>query len=530
MGEPTIQFLDQFGRPMAVQDTAHFAASRTARELRTWTPPLMSADAELQGEASSIAARAYDLERNNGVAAGIIRTQVDNILGTGLRLSARPDYIALGRTKEWADTWSRTTEAKWRGFANSTDFDAARELNFGGASVVMLRTCLLSGDGLALPQWLPDRAGARWSTAFQLVDPARLTNPPGKIAGVGLREGIEISLYGEPVAYHIRKTHPGDSYLIGGSADFERVPARTSFGRRRVLHLYEKLRPGQSRGKSILTSVMGAFKMLDHYQRTEMQTVVANSMIAAFIETPLQGDQIAELFGSSKEYIDSRSEWNVKLEGASVIPLHPGDKLNSFTPTRPNSAYSQFVEAVLRYIGAGLNVPYELLLKDFSKTNYSSARAALLEAWRYFLAMREWLSTYWADPVYELWLEEAISRGEVEAPDFYENRAAWCACKWIGPGRGWIDPLKEAQAMDARLKSGTSTLERECAEQGDDWEEVLEQRAKETAKALELGLPDPHAPPPQGGAPGGAPAANDDPTREDRNPADVSKPEEEAVA
>lgn len=523
METSTVQILDQHGRPLASSDTAHFAASRSARELRNWQPNLTSADQEMDGETDTIAARAYDLERNHGVASGAVRTAVDNIVGTGLRLAAKPDYVALGRTKEWADAWAKVVEAKWRTFANSKDFDAARDLTFGGMTVMQIRTAFLSGDAIALALWLPERQrqGAKWATTLQAIDPARLANPGNVLSSKSLRNGVEISEYGEKIAYHIRKSHPGEAYMIGEDARFERVPARTAFGRRKVVHLYEKLRPGQSRGKSILTSVMASFRMLDHYQRMELQTAVVNSMIAAFIETPMRGEDIAELFGGAKEYVEARNGWDVKLEGASVIPLYPGDKLNAFTPTRPSSAYSSFVENVLRAIGAGINMPYELLMKDFSKTTYSSARAALLEAWRYFMGMREWLSTNWCDPVYELWLEEAINAGEIDAPDFYENRAAYLRCKWIGPGRGWIDPLKEAQAATERMKSGLSTLEHEISEiQGADWEEMLDQRAREREYALELGLEDIHAPPAQGGAPGRqqpAPAAPADDETDDES-------------
>ena len=409
---------------MQASDTAYFAASRTKRELAAWLPPLESADLELAGEAPTIAARSYDLERNHGVATGALRTQVDNIVGTGLRLAAKPDYRALGRDKVWADGWARTTEAQWRTFADVPEFDAARQLNFGGSTVLQIRSAMLAGDGVALALWLPDRPGAKWATAVQSIDPARLSNPDWRVMDARLRDGVEVNEYGEPVAYWIRRTHPSEAYLLGGPNGFERVPARTAFGRRRVLHLYEKLRPGQSRGRAILASVIGAFRMLDHYQRTELQTAVVNSMIAAFIKTPLRGEDIAELFGSGKQFIESKAGWEVQLQGGSVLPLHPGDDIEPFTPTRPNSAYAQFVEAVLRYIGTGLNLPYELLMKDFSKTNYSSARAALLEAWRYFLGMRRWLAMNWASPIYELWLEEAVNRGVIEAPDFYENRAA----------------------------------------------------------------------------------------------------------
>lgn len=506
-----MEILDQKGHPIRAQDTAHFAASRTARELKAWTPVLQSADAELYGESDTIAARAYDLERNHGVASGLIRTKTDNIVGTGLRLSAKPDYRALGRDKDWADEWSRTTEAKWRGFADTVEFDAGREQTMGGMTVTQLRTTFLTGDALALALWLPGRRGAKYATSIQAIDPARLCDPDVLLKGERVRNGIERNRYGEPVAYYIRKHHPFDVFgAFATDNTHERVMARTRHGRRRVIHLYEKLRPGQTRGRSILASVMAPFRMLDHYQRIEMQTAVANSMIAAFLQTPLSGEQIAELFGDSDEYLQKRNGWDVKLEGAGIIPLFPGDQLQSFNPSRPSTAYASFIEAVLRTISAGVHMPYELLLKDFSKVNYSSARAALLEAWRYFLAMRNWLSVHWASPIYELWLEEAVSRGEIEAPDFYENKPAYCRCRWIGPGRGWIDPLKEATAAEKRMATSQSTLEDECAEQGKDWEEVLEQRARERNFGRSIGLEDVHAPAPQGGAPQPGPDPEDD--------------------
>lgn len=61
-------------------------------------------------------------------------------------------------------------------------------------------------------------------------------------------------------------------------------------------------------------------------------------------------------------------------------------------------------------------------MKDFSKTNYSSARAALIEAWRFFNGRRSWIINYWAKPVFELWLEESVNRGLIEAPNFTKRK------------------------------------------------------------------------------------------------------------
>ncbi len=477
------------GKPL-VSDTAHRAASLTARELSSWRPMPGSPDADLLDELPTLVSRSRDLARNHGVASGAIQTLVDNVVGTGLRLSALPDYKALGKDKEWADNWSRRTEALWRSWAETTECDAARSLTFTGLTTQVFRSGLINGEALALPLWLPNR-GQIFSTTIQLVEPDRLGNPNNRLNNATIRGGIEIDSYGAPTAYWIAKTHPGDQLLgvSDSSLQYERIPTRTRFGRQRVIHVHDKERTGQSRGKPVFTSIMPLFKLLDHYERSELQAAVVNAMIAAFIETPLDGESISEMFGGSAEdYMAARNEWQVKLQGGAVIPIFPGDKVAPFTPSRPNSAYSSFVENVLRHIGTGLNLPFELLMKDFSKTNYSSARAALMEAWRFFMGRRSWLATYWAKPVYELWLEEAVNKGFIEAPGFYENKALWCRCKWIGPGRGWIDPVKEAKASKIRLEIGLSTLEDECATQGLDWEEVLEQRAREQTKMQELGL------------------------------------------
>ena len=444
-----------------------------------------SGDSDLNPELGTLRERSRDLVRNHGVASGALQTLTDNVVGTGFRLVALPDYKDLGKDKAWADAWSRQVESLWRGWAESTECDAARSLNFAGLTIQVFRSVLMNGEALVLPLWLK-RRGVH--TAIQLVEPDRLCNPEGTMDSKTLRGGIEIDRFGAPLAYHIRKTHPGD--MVFETEGYQRIPARMPHGRLRVLHIHDRERTGQNRGKPLLTSIIPLFKMLDHYERSELQASIVNAMIAAFVETPMDGESIREMFdGDASKEMEARSDWKLRLQGGSILPLFPGDKVAPFTPSRPNSGYGVFVENVLRHIGTGLNIPFELLMKDFSKTNYSSARAALLEAWRYFTGRRAWLSTYWAKPVYDLWLEEMVGKGLVEAEGFYERRAAWSRVKWIGAGRGWIDPVKEAQASRIRMENGLSTLEEECASQGLDWEEVLEQRAREQARMEELGLP-----------------------------------------
>lgn len=483
-----------------VHAEAFIASSQSHEDMRRWHPHPGSADADLIPELGRITSRSRDLARNHGIADSARQTQLDNIVGTGLRLSAKPQWKLLkGRDRKWAEEWGNGVEALFQEWWGSTACDAANSLTGDSLTAQVWNSRFLNGEACALPLWLP-RPGARFATRLQLVEPDRLSNPNDRPNTDRLRGGVEIDEYGAPQGYWFRRAHPGDVYFQAGQLAsqfdrnvWERVPAYTSWGRKRVIHAHDKDRIGQSRGIPALTAVMRPFKVLGDYTNSELKAAAANALVAIVLESNLTQESIVELLGGNpdalktyQEGLAQRKASAINFQGAQILPIPLGDKATSFAPARPAAAFDPFVTMFLRHIAAGLHMPYELLLKDFSKTNYSSARAALLEAWRFFRGRRKWLATYFLTAVYCLFLEEAVMQGLVDAPDFYENYGAYTRCFWIGDGRGWIDPLKEAQAADLRMSKNLSTLEAECAEQGLDWEEVLEQRARELLRQQEL--------------------------------------------
>lgn len=494
-------------------ETAYHAASTEAKDMATWGAWRISPDAALLDEIDTIVARSDDLARNNGIAAGAERTLVDNVVGPRILLKPNPDRIALDRDADWAADWSRIVESKWATFADTVWFDAAQKLTFHSATRLAFRTIVAAGEALALPLWLTNR-GSKWNTALQLVDPARLSNPSGGMNTQTLRGGIEFDTYGAPIAYNVRRAHPGDvmlgSFIDSGS--WERIPAYLPWGRLRVIHAYEPDRIGQSRGKALITAVARQFKMADHMFREKLRTAVLDAMIFATLETPLGPDAQADLFGGdaaalggrlglsvdqARAHYDNLAARKLQMQGGTLLPLPVGTKMNPFTPNRPAGELEAWSTNVFRQVGAGMNVGRHLLLKDFSDMNYSSARSELLEAWRYFYSCRQMLADTWSSPIFELWFEEAVNRGEIPdctPDDFYANRIAWTRCKWICAGRGWVDPVKEADAAAIRIDNGFSTLEDECAEQARDWRDVLEQQQREAKMRKELGLSDPKGP------------------------------------
>lgn len=478
-------------------DTAHNAASLNDSRLAGWTPTGGSADADLLDELSLLTPRSRDLARNHPVASGANQTLKDNIIGHQLRLSSQPKYRLLNQTKDWATEWGNNVEDHFATWADTTECDAARSQTLHGLTLQALSGALINGDAFALVHWLP-RENSKWATRLQLIEADRVSTPPYLIGNAKIRNGIEIDNFGAPVAYYIQKQHPGDKYrpFVSQIQEWERVPAFTEFGRAKVIHLFDKERSEQSRGKPLFAAVMREFKVSGDYLGSELHAAAANALIAAFIESDLDPLAVTNLIASEPD--DMSAYWKgvsnatngKKMRSGSILTLPLGTKVNSYNSSRPNTAFDSFMESCMRHISAGLNMPYELLLKDFSKTNYSSARAALLEAWRYFQGRRRWIQDAWLNPIYECWLEEAVNRELIDAPDFYDpnNRYAFSRVRWVFAGRGWVDQVKEAQAAKLRMEIGVSTLETECADQGLDWEDVLEQRKRERDRMEELGL------------------------------------------
>jgi lambda family phage portal protein len=177
-----------------------------------------------------------------------------------------------------------------------------------------------------------------------------------------------------------------------------------------------------------------------------------------------------------------------KLAPGIIEYLESGEEVQSFSPQRPGGSFEPFIRSAIQFIGAGLGLPYELVLKDFTRTNYSSARAALLEARR---AFRRWQQTrirYICQPTWELLVEEQAIRGELPVRDWEKTKYAYTRALWIPPGWDWVDPLKEAKASAESIAQNLSTHADECSTKGKDWEEVARQRAREKNLYQELGL------------------------------------------
>lgn len=502
MNAPAI--LGPDGRPMerARARTGSFeAASTTHPDLVNWRPGRVSAQAAVTAGRDRVIGRIQDLARNDGWASAAVTRLVDNIVGSGFRMSSKVSARALGlKDEDAAAELATALEVEWREYSDDVDAycDAGRRFTVGMNAALAFRHRILDGEALGRLLWL-DRGG-RYATAIEVIDPARLSTPAGRRDGERMRDGVELGPHNEPLAYHIRASHPSDG-LFGTGFDqrWVRVERETAWGRRVVLHAFEPDGAGQVRGKPVLAPIVRKLKQIVRYDEAELGAATLNAILAAFIESPMDPEMLAsslsgaDLSDYQKERMRFYGENPLNLPGVQVTHLHHGEKATLTNPGHPNPVFEAFIRASLRNIASAVGLSYEQLTMDWSQTNYSSARAAILEVWRGLTARKNSFIAMWMMPIYAAFVEEAIEMGRVKlprgAPAFLDRKNAYCTAKWIGPGRGWVDPLKEALGAEKRISAGFSTLEAEAAEQGGaDWQENLAQRARELKELERLGL------------------------------------------
>lgn len=464
-------------------------ARRDRKQTRSWNVSDGSADNVTLPDLPILRERSRDLLRNAPLACGAINTVVTNVVGTGLKVQSHIDREILKpflKDEASFDKFERDAERIFRNWAESTDSDATRSQTFSEIQNLILRSTLESGDIFILRRNIV-RKNKSIDLALQLVEADRVYNPDSKADNSKLSAGIEMDDNGAPVAYHICNQHP-DDFENGKDKKYTRILAFDKFGNRQVFHIFNRTRPGLTRGIPYLAPVIESLKQLDRYSEAEIMAAVVSAMFTVFVKSE-EEDGLAPIPGLGEG--GAQKDGDYKLAPGAILDLQPNEDIQIADPKRPNQGFDPFVQAVLRQVGVALELPFEILIKHFT-ASYSAAQAALVEAWKFFSSRRKWLSVQLCQPVYEMVITEAIAKGHLKAPGFFNNeliKKAYLGAEWIGPPRGQIDQLKEVKAAELRINVGISTLAEETAIlTGGDWERKYPQILKEQKLKREAGL------------------------------------------
>lgn len=482
-------------------------ASHTRRALKHFVPKSGSPTDDIDKNNGTLRQRSRMLYMAAPVATSAINTNCTKVVGTGLTLKCSVDREVLGISAEEAKAWGRKTEAEFKIWATKPqNCDAIGVNDFYGLQELALKSWLLSGDVFGLIKRYSVSAFNPYSLRIHLIEADRICTPgvyggyanlgvtEGKVpdgkpgAGNAIHDGVEVDASGQIVAYHICNLYPNQ--YTSEKREWTRVEAYgKKTGLPNVLHITNTERCDQYRGVPYLAPVIEPLLQLRRYTESELMAALVQSFFTAWIETetaqtgiPVNEVGTGDIAGVPGTNPDdgqvSHHENEYEMAPGTVIHLKPGEKIHFGNPNIPTSGFETFVKTMCKLMGAGLGIPYDVLLKEFN-SSYSASRGALLEAWEEIKKRRSWLVNSFCQPAFEIWLAEAVARGRIKAPGFFEDpliRAAWCKAVWIGPVQGQLDPKKEAEAALTLAGKGVKTHEMITRELGGgDWESNMEQ-------------------------------------------------------
>lgn len=297
--------------------------------------------------------------------------------------------------------------------------------------------------------------------------------------------GVEVDRFQRPVAYWLRERHSADIRVRMDSMTdrVERVPAD------QVFHVKLTTRWPQTRGEPWMHTVVRKLDDMAEYTAAELLAARGSASYFATITSPEAENPLA----TDTEGTGADQRAIMDLEPLTVQQLNPGEELQFHSPNRPNAALDPFMRAMLREVAAGTGVSYESLSRDYSQSNYSSSRLALLDDRDLYKSLQQWWIRCFRLPLHRIWLQQAVlGRAVPSIPieAYGVDTERYQAVLFKPRGWSWVDPTKEVTAYKEAVKAGFITVSDVIASTagGLDIEDVIGQRKRELEMFEEAGI------------------------------------------
>jgi capsid protein len=239
---------------------------------------------------------------NNSYARGIVSTLANDVIGTGPRLQMLTDNADANKfiEQEWM-AWSKAIGLP----------EKLRTLRMARAS---------DGEGFSVLTSNP-LLPTTVQLDVKLVEADQVATPDLKFDVINAVDGVEFDKFGNPVAYHVLKKHPGDT---SGSLSihYDRVPAAS------MIHYFRQDRAGQARGIPDITPALPLFAHLRRYTLA----VITAAEIAALPGGVLYTDAPANGEADSVEPMDL-----IELERGMLMTMPGGWKMGQLEATQPTT-------------------------------------------------------------------------------------------------------------------------------------------------------------------------------------------------
>lgn len=464
-------------------------ASQTLNSMIGWLVDAGNAEDDIDLYASTLRQRARDLYAGGGLARSGPSTLTTSVVGWGILPKPKIDGEFLQMSDEEREETERTILREFKLWAENPMCDAERQQNFYGLQQLAFLSMLMSGDVFALFGMKPNKR-TPYQTTVRLLEADRVCNPDSNgysestetESGGRIIDGVEIAKDGEVIRYHVANRSP-ISENDGTELSWTAIDAfGKNTGYPNILHIMTYERPEQRRGIPFVAAEIEKLKQFSRYMNAELAANVVSAMLTCFVTSEEDDGKFGMEDAVNEEEKVTDDDLKLELAPGAIYSLPPGKKIETVNPLRSNTQFETFVNTCITEIGSSMGIPKEVLVKKY-ESNYTAARAALLDFWRTVRVYRTRFNSGFNQPIYEQWLSEAVASGRIDAPGFFDDpavRQAWCGCVWMGASMGHVDPLKEVKAAEARITNNISTQEQEASEyNGNDWAANVRQRRKE---------------------------------------------------
>jgi lambda family phage portal protein len=446
-----------------------YAAARPGRNTSGYGGTSSSADAELSTSLSRLRNASRQMVRDSAYAKRAKHIITNNVIGSGVGMQAQVSSTRGTLRKDVNDA----IEYAWLSWASADSCHTGGTLHFHDLERAAMGQVFEAGE-VFIRMHMQRFGGSRVPLGLELIEAERIPDSivePGSSQGE-VRMGIEVDDFGRPIAYWVRQRHPGDVRSKAGSSErYERVPAEQMF------HLRIVDRWPQTRGEPWMHAVLRKIDDLNELTSAELQAVRASSYYFATIQTP-EGDN------PTANAKDDLGQNVMDLEPLTVSQLAPGETFDFHAPNRPNAELDAFIRHIVREMATGALCSYESLSRDYSQSNYSSSRLALLDDRDTWRMLQQWWIRSFRMPLHKRWLMQAVLSRAVESvpmQEFGADMEKFSAVLFKPRGWSWIDPTKEVEAYKEAIKAGLTTLTDVIAEtaNGRDIEDVISTRRRE---------------------------------------------------
>lgn len=493
-------------RPIA-SGYGDFGASHERQSFQGFKARSLSAQSDINRNIKTLRSRSRALYMSAPLATSAIKNIRTSVVGIGLHLHAMPDFEQLGITKEEAIQWARKVEKE---FALWADDKSAADVmgmhDFYELQQIAVTAWKMSGDVFCLFRHEKPTPTQPYGLRLQLIEADRVGTPGtsnvdtilsiGKTeSGNKIFDGVELDkLTGKVIAYHIAKEYPGE--YTPDPLKWVRVEKYgKQTGMPNIIHLYDAERPEQVRGVPFLAQVLESIMQHGRYLQAESVAALMETYLSGYItsaaaaDSPILGGSGVGIAQEDEEEAEAvRDLGLLEPEPGVIHQLLPGEDIKFNDPKRPGTQFAPFLDAIAKQVGAAMETPADVLTKAYN-SSYSASRAAIQDFWRTVIMMRDWFAYDFCGAIYTEWLHEAVARGRISAPGFFEDpaiRKAWLGHEWNGSAMPHLDPVKEANAMEIMVRNGWLTHKQATTRlNGGDWEANIAELADENEKIAE---------------------------------------------